>query len=115
MAKADREKSSSSQLQEQILAPLAVTTANKTTSGGISRLIILCLRCLRRMKATVAAAKATKLTTIHSAFVCSLAAQSLARSSFPLPRDENQVNVTSMGASISDAYSQSRLAVCLTI
>jgi len=115
MAKADKEKSNSSQPQEQMFPPLAVTTANKTTSGGISKLIILYLRGLRRMKAIVAAAKATKLITIHSAFVCSLADQSLAKSSFPLPKDENQANVTSIGASISDAYSQSRLAVCLTI
>jgi hypothetical protein len=115
MAKADREKSSSSQLQEQMFPPLAAITANKTTSGGTSKLIILYLRGLRRMKAIVAAAKATKLMTIHSAFVCNLAAQSLAKSSFPLPRDENQVNVTSMGAIISEAYSQSRRAVCLTI
>jgi hypothetical protein len=115
MAKADKEKSNSSQHQEQMFPPLAVITANKITSGGISKLIILYLRGLRRMKAIVAAAKATKLITIQSAFVCNLAAQSLAKSSFPLPKDENQVNVTSMGASISDAYSQSRLAVCLII
>jgi hypothetical protein len=104
MAKADKEKSNSSQPQYPILPPLAAITADRTTSGGISKLIILYLRCLRRMKAIVAAAKATKLITIHSAFDCNLAAQSLARSSFPLPRDENQVNVTSIGAIISDAY-----------
>src|SRR4030043_632681 len=105
MAKADREKSDSSQLQEQMFPPVAVTTANKTTSGGISRLIILCLRCLRRIKAMVAAAKATKLTTIHSAFVCSLATQSLAKISFPLPRDENQAGSTdSYGAGSVDVW-----------
>lgn len=104
MAKADKEKSNSNQLQEQMFPPLAVITANKTTSGGISKLIILYLRGLRRMKATVATAKATKLITIHSAFVCNRVAQSLAKSSFPLPNDENQANVTSIGASISDAY-----------
>ena len=115
MAKADKEKSNSSQPQEPMFPRLAVITENKTTSGGISKLIILYLRGLRRMKAIVAAAKAIKLITIQSAFVCNLAIQSLAKSSFPLPKDENQVNVTSIGASISDAYSQSRLAVCLTI
>lgn len=115
MAKADREKSSSSQPQEQMFPALDVTTANRTTSGGISKLMILYLRGLTRIKAMVAPARATKLMTIHSAFVCSLTAQSLAKSSSPFPRDENQVNVTSMGASINDAYSQSRLAVCLTM
>jgi len=94
---------------------LAMVTENKITSGGISKLRILYLRCLRRMKAIVAAAKAIKLITIQSAFVCSLAIQSFAKSSFPVPKDENQLNVTSIGASINDAYSQSRLAVCLTM
>ena len=113
IAKADKEKSSNSQPQEPIFPQLAVITANKITSGGINKLIILYLRCLRRMKAIVAAAKATKLITIQSAFACNLTIQSFAKSLFPMPKDENQVNVTSIGAIISDAYSQSRLAVCL--
>ena len=95
---------------------LAMVTENKITSGGINKLMILYLRGLRRMKAIVAAAKAIKLITIQSAFVCKLASQMPSvKSSFPVPRDENQLNVTSIGANINDAYSQSRLAVCLTM
>ena len=115
MAKANNEKSNISQPQGLMFPRLAIVTESKITRGGINKLIILCLRGLRRMKAIVAPAKAIKLITIPSAFVCKRAIQSLAKSSFPVPRDENQVNVTSIGASISDAYSQSRLAVCLTI
>ncbi len=94
---------------------LAMVTENRITSGGINKLRILYLRGLRRMKAIVAPAKAIKLITIHGAFVCRPAIQSLDKSLFPVPRDENQLNITSIGASISDAYSQSRLAVCLTM
>ena len=90
-----------------------MVTESKIARGGINKLRILYLRGLRRMKAIVAPAKAMKLITIQSAFVCRRAIQSLARSSFTVPKDENQVNVTSIGANISDAYNQSRLAVCL--
>ena len=115
MAKANNEKSNISQPQELMSPRLAMVTESKIIRGGINKLRILYLRGLRRMKAIVAPAKAIKLMTIQSAFVCKRAIQSLAKSSFPVPKDENQVNVTSIGASISDAYNQSRLAVCLTI
>jgi len=116
MAKANNEKSNISQPQELMFPRLAMVTESKITRGGINKLIILCLRGLRRMKAIVATAKAIKLITIQSAFVCKLASHMpFAKSSFPVPKDENQVNATSIGASISDAYSQSRLAVCLII
>ena len=98
-----------------MLPRLAKVTESKIIRGGINKLRILYLRALRRMKAMVAPARAIKLITIQSAFVCKRAIQSLAKSSFPVPKDENQVKVTSIGANISDAYSQSRLAVCLTI
>jgi len=115
IAKANKEKNNISQPQELILPRLAMVTESKITRGGTSKLRILYLRGLRRMKAIVAPAKAIKLITIQSAFVCKRAIQSLAKSSFPVPKDENHVNVTSIGANISDAYSQSRLAVCFTI
>ena len=52
----------------------------------------------------VPAARAKKLITIHGAFACSLAIHtSLVRNSLPVPIDKNQLNITGMGASISDA------------
>ena len=115
VAKANKEKSNISQPQESMFPRLAVVTESKITSGGINKLRILYLRGLTRMKTIVAPAKAIKLITIQGAFVCKLAIQSFAKSLLPVPKDESQVNVTSIGASISDAYNQSRLAVCLII
>ena len=116
MAKAHKEKNNISQPQGSMFPRLAVVTENKITSGGINKLIILYLRGLRRMKPIVAPAKAIKLITIQSAFVCKLGSHMPSvKSSLPVPKDENQLNVTSIGANINDAYSQSRLAVCLTI
>jgi hypothetical protein len=83
---------------------LTHVTADKIASGGINKLIILYLRGLSRMKAMVAAAKATKLMTIQGAFACNRAIhRPLVRNSFPVPRDRNQLNITGIGASISDA------------
>lgn len=80
IAKENKANNNISQPQELMWPRLASVTDSKIIIGGVNKLRILYLRALSRIKAIVAPARAIKLMTIQTAFVCNRATQSLAKS-----------------------------------
>ena len=104
LVKASKDKVNISQPRKSTFPLFAKLIKAKITIGGINRLIVLLHLDLRRTKLIVAAAKVRKVIATQGAALCNLAIHMLSiKNSFPVPSDNNQLNITGMGANISEA------------